>query len=172
MQEKSQVEDIYQATIHLREYMKNIRCGYQKKEEPLYTYENIFEFRSLGIKIKKTNKDTCATCDKFAMVIKNSSEQDKQRLRDELKVHQTEAEAAYEAKRRDKEKSATDPCTLVYTFDLQQCLPTPDIKTSVAFYKRQLLTFNFTMRRCDDKQCFCYIWHQVIAGRGANQIAS
>lgn len=130
------------------------------------------QFRGFGIKIKKPNKDTCAACDKFQMLIKNATEDEKENLKRKLIAHQDEADLAYQAKKKDKLEAEHDPTKLVYTFDLQQCLPTPDIKTSVAFYKRQLWTFNFTMRRCVDKQCFCYMWHEAIAGRGANQIAS
>ncbi|KAF2891636.1 hypothetical protein ILUMI_14537 [Ignelater luminosus] len=46
------------------------------------------QFKSFGIKIKKPNKDTCATCDKYQMLIKNSTRNEKETLRKELKAHQ------------------------------------------------------------------------------------
>lgn len=130
-------------------------------------------FHSLGIKIKSPKKDTCATCNKFDLLMKTCSDDlKKSEIREKLLSHQADAEKAYEVKRIDKQESLNDDTKMVYTFDLQQCLPTPDVKTSVAFYKRQLLTFNLTLHRCDDQQAFCFMWHEALAARGANQIAS
>ncbi|KAK9675126.1 hypothetical protein QE152_g40621, partial [Popillia japonica] len=89
----------------------------------------------------------------------------------ELTNHQDQAEDAYESKTRVKKLATEDKTKLTYTFDLRQCLPTPAIVTSVAFYKRQLWTFNITRLRCDDSSSFNMMWHEAISGRGANNIA-
>lgn len=142
----------------------------EKKPVSQKIYE--YQFRNSGIKIKMPNKDTCATCDKLRMLIKNDDSETVEELKIKLQAHQSEADRAYEAKRKDKEQALQDRSLLVYTFDLQQCLPTPDLKTSIAFYKRQLWTFNFTMRNLQSKQCYCFMWHEASGGRGADQIAS
>lgn len=132
------------------------------------------KFHELGIKIKSLNKDTCASCDKYNMLLKlNCNVPEKEELiRNQLEKHQREAEQAYEAKSQDKELALLPNSFKEVLFDLQQCLPTPALETSIAFYKRQLWTYNLTLYRCNDKESFNLIWHEAIAGRGGNQIAS
>jgi len=80
---------------------------------------------------------------------------------------------AYNSKRLDKLRlGGIMPTLKVIVFDLQQCLPTPDLKTNIVFYKRQLWTYNETIRDIGLNESFCYMWHEAIAGRGSNQIAS
>jgi len=88
-----------------------------------------------GLKIKKPKKDTCSQCDSLNIQIANNRCTDEQKT--ELIVkrnkHHEEAEDAYEFKRKDSSLITDDKC--VIAFDLQQCLPTPNLESSVAFYK-------------------------------------
>jgi len=45
--------------------------------------------------------------------------------------HKDMVDAAYQAKQEDKKLLSTIPNLKVIVFDLQQCLPTPDLKTNV-----------------------------------------
>jgi hypothetical protein len=131
------------------------------------------QFELLNLAFKKPQLDTCNLCDTLAIQIKaTSDETDKEVLRIKQVEHHTQADKAYAAKSLDKDATANDITKRVYTFDLQQCLPTPYLTTGVAFYKRQLWTFNLTIHDCYSGQGFCYMWNETIAPRGGNQIAS
>jgi len=62
----------------------------------------------------------------------------KAELQEELNNHHNAADAASQEKKIDKIMAQNDPTVKCFTFNLQQCLATPDIYTSVAFYKRLL----------------------------------
>lgn len=131
------------------------------------------EFKKLKLSFKQPRSDTCYSCDNFFMQIKLCADEAlKNKIQQEHKTHQIQADLAYAQKRKDTEMAQNDPRTKTYCFDLQQCLPTPDLKSSVAFYKRQLWTFNLTIRDNETGVAYCYMWFETIAGRGANQIAS
>lgn len=108
----------------------------------------------------------CARCDKFAMQIQKAG--DETSLQEELSKHHIEADLGYKSKSADKGLSKNDPSKITLTFDLQQCPPTPDVKNSVAFYKRQLWTFDLTIHVCNTGQAYCYVWQEAMAKRGGN----
>lgn len=60
----------------------------------------------------------------------------------------------------------------MFTFDLQQSLPTPKLSTSVVFYKRQMWTYNFGIHECASEKGYMYVWPECIASRGSQEIAS
>lgn len=129
-------------------------------------------FKNCGLKIKNPKKDTCSKCDSLTIQATNVSctEERKIELINERKRHQDEAENAYETKRRDASKNSNEVC--VISFDLQQCLPTPSLESSVSFYKRQLWTFNLTVHNIKTSKASCYIWNETVAKRGGNDIGS
>ncbi|KAF0748689.1 Uncharacterized protein FWK35_00027376, partial [Aphis craccivora] len=126
-------------------------------------YEKLVHDLNIFIKTPKT--DTCNTCDQLHMKINFATDEEKLKL-------QELADQAYSQKAHDKLESITDPTKKTLSFDLQQCLPTPQLETNVVFYKRQLWVYNLTLHDCDDGQAYCYMWSEVHGGRGANQIAS
>lgn len=78
------------------------------------------------------------------------------------------AEYAYKTKRKDKTIVKENKPKRAFEFDLQQCLPTPYLTTSVCFYKRQLWSFNLTVHDLGSNETTCFMWDETISGRGAN----
>lgn len=96
----------------------------------------------------------------------------KAELQEELNNQHNAADMAYQEKKIDKIMAQNDPTVKFFTFDLQQYLTTPDIHTSVAFYKRLYWTYNLTVTDLGSKMSTCCVWHECITKRGANEIAS
>lgn len=129
-------------------------------------------FDTMNLSFKKPSVDTCSKCDRINMKLKYASESQAADLTKSLKEHQEAFKAAYEEKKKDKELAQSCDDVMVITFDLQQCLPTPHLQTNVAFYKRQLWTFNLTIHDMKTNKAFCYMWPECEGNRGANDIAS
>ena len=149
--------------------------AYKKKYPDNFISRKVYEkiFHSLNISIKKPKKDTCGTCDKIKMKItmcKNDDEITK--LKEDLNEHHLKADQGYKSKEDDKNMTKDHAKMKTITFDLQQCLPTPDLQSGESFYKRQLWTFNLTVHDCDNSQAYCYLWYESLAKRGGNEIGS
>lgn len=93
----------------------------------------------------RPKSDTCKTCDRLTNQIKH--EDDSDTLRFELQPHQTRAQRAYQQLKEDTAVSKLDQTVDMFTFDLQQSLPTPKISKGIVFYKRHpgLTTLVFTL---------------------------
>lgn len=129
-------------------------------------------FHKLGLAFKKPQKDTCYKCDTLKMKIMYANEDEKANLILEQNNHHILAKEAYESKANDKKIAKEDRSVAVFAFDLQQCLPTPYLKTTISFYKRQLWTYNLTVHNLATNEATCYLWDESVSGRGANQVAS
>lgn len=66
-----------------------------------------------------------------------------------------------------KSVDATD----MITFDLQQNLPTPNLKHNDIFYLQQLWTYNFGIHDCISGQGYMFMWHEAMAKRGGSEVA-
>lgn len=96
----------------------------------------------------------------------------KKSMKLQQKKHHDDADFSYECKKKDKELAINSENIKMFTFDLQQCLPTPYLRAALFFYKRPLWTFNLTVHDGATKKALCYIWNETIAKRGANDIGS
>ena len=149
------------------------RLSVQQTENPLSLKMYRQVFSKTGLQFKSPQLDTCHKYDEYKAKIKFA---DTDALKDELQIerekHHELAELAYKAKKQDKKfASNSNGSCVFYTFDLQQCLPCPLLETSVAFYKRPLWVFNLTVSSSAGNTK-CFMWHEAIAKRGGNEIAS
>ncbi|KAK3925611.1 30S ribosomal protein S12 [Frankliniella fusca] len=131
------------------------------------------EFQKTGLKFKPPAVDTCNKCDALNQAIKQcKTAEEKATIKAELDAHQQKATNAYNVKRADKLLAQEDNTKQVVAFDLEQVLACPQLSSGETFYKRQLSVYNLTVYNCSTKSAVNYMWSEVEAGRGANEIAS
>jgi|UniRef100_A0A2S2R8E0 hypothetical protein len=75
-------------------------------------------------------------------------------------------------KSQDKALSKNNEKLHTITYEMQQCWPTPEISSSLAFYKCQLWTYNLTIHDCDNGQGHCFLWNESLGNRGENYVGS
>ncbi|KAJ8888403.1 hypothetical protein PR048_007893 [Dryococelus australis] len=101
-------------------------------------------------------------------VSKETGNKDGEEANMALRNHQEKADLAYASKRKDKEDAKSDSSKICFSFHLEQCLPTPYLAKSVAFYKRKLWTYNLTVHDNVTGQSINYMWHEA-QGRERDQ---
>ena len=128
--------------------------------EKEHVYRRIFNHNfNIGFYVPK--KDRCDTCEE-------------ERLSNEVdgleKFAHHKADKERTKIERDIDRSEKD--RLVVCFDLENVFTCPRANVSNFFYKRKLNVYNLTAHCSLNKEAYNAIWHEVDAGRGANEIAS
>lgn len=131
------------------------------------TYEHIFN-HEFNITFFQPKKDQCAICESH----KNSSLEEQAANDESYKKHIYNKGRSRGEKSQDIARAKNDPQVTVACFDLQAVLPTPCGDISTFYYKCRLNCFNFTIFEMVSKNGYCYFWHEAIANRGANEIAT
>ena len=83
----------------------------------------------------RPRSDTCKTCD--SLNVRISAEEDiqaKSQLECELQLHHCKAEGAYQQLKEDTALCRMSFDVDMFTFDLQQSLPTPKLATNIVFF--------------------------------------
>lgn len=117
--------------------------------------------------------DACSKCIELSEKIKiEKVEENKIKLMTEKRVHKLRSNAFFSKLREEK----TELLTL--SFDCQKNLPNPKIPDQLAYYSRQLYTYNFTVVKGSSKSkltaenVFIYTWMENEFSKGSNQICS
>lgn len=152
----------------------------ESQEMKNQTFVSLFIFREMfntefNLSFKRKHSDTCKTCDEFKVAIGSTlvPQDQKNTLEEKRKMHLQlveETNANFISDVTNAKQS--DGKTLVFTFDLQKSLETPSLTTSVAFYKRQLWTYNLCIYDEVQKKAYMHIWSENIASRGGQEIGS
>lgn len=146
------------------EYCKTNNWATAKK----CTYEKIFN-EEFNIGFFAPKKDQCAVCAQY----QNGNDIEKNNMQEKYDTHLQEKEMSRKEKDKDKELSMQENSSLlVCCYDLQAVIPLPCGEISTFFYKSKLNCINFTVYNITDKSGYCYLWHEALAKRGANEIAT
>lgn len=130
-------------------------------------YRDIFN-TEFNISFFRPKKDQCDVCSVFNL----ADETRKVDLREHYERHLANKIVARNMKNSDKELALTDKTICVACFDLQKVLATPQSNVSDFYYKSKYATYNFTIFDIGNNDGFCYVWHEQIAKRGSNEVAS
>jgi len=116
--------------------------------------------------------ETCKVCEFKIQIDTERDSNTHQQLTLQWDLHKVRAESAYQSLREDTALTKSSGDTEMFTFDLQQALVTPTLMTNVVFYKRQLWTYNLGLHDCKTGRGFMHMWHEGLASRGSQEIAS
>lgn len=115
-----------------------------KNEHPVshYVFSEIFN-NNFNLGFKRCHTDTCKTCDNLQCSLKASGvEEEIAEIKRKQLEHIDSVEKLHKEFKQDVNNAERNGTSIVLTFDLQKTLETPALTTSVAFYKRQLWTYN------------------------------
>ncbi|CAH0555186.1 unnamed protein product [Brassicogethes aeneus] len=119
-------------------------------------------------KLNLPKKDRCETCVDFELKVLKTPD-----IINSYQKHLDGKKRSRELKEADKLRAADkNEKFSVCCFDLQQVIQIPQSNTSVFYYKLKLSTFNLSIFDMATKEGFCFIWHEQIGKRGANEISS
>lgn len=127
-----------------REY-KRVMEFRQQNSVSEYVFRGIFN-TEFNLSFKRRHSDTCKTCDGFQTSLSSSIVpfDVKDSFVKQRDIHMKLVESTNANFRKDViDAIGSMAKTVVLTFDLQKTLETPSITTSIAFYRRQLWTYNF-----------------------------
>lgn len=135
-------------------------------------YRSVFLKDFPNVCFHRPRVDTCSTCDKLQCQIK-ANIQSSQHAKNQLEIHHRKAERSRKLLDEDTVESQEPGSTkCVLSMDLQQVMFVPSLTHSDMFYLSQLSCYNLGIHIGDTNEAFMCMWHEGVASRGANEIAS
>ncbi|KAF2889489.1 hypothetical protein ILUMI_16684, partial [Ignelater luminosus] len=105
---------------------------------------------------KKPKMDTCHKFDVFQTNLKVAANNEgKKEIEEQIGIHHKNTDDAYITKNSDKQLAKQDNSSKCYAFDLQQCLPTLFVNSSVAFCKSEKVVLCFDT--CRGQNCNSHV---------------
>lgn len=153
------------------------------------SFRNIFETK-FNISFGYSRKDTCGTCDSLkaeiatlteklknttptsAPLVHSEIEKELNKKQLEKNLHLRKAEKFYKVKRNYRKRSMKTDTLEAISMDFQKNLPTPNITTNDAYYRRQLNFITFNVHILSSGQSIFYIYDESVAKKGADDVCS
>lgn len=149
------------------------------------TYRSIME-KDFNIAFGYPRTDTCSSCDEFATKKKslvaeknNASELDQlnierkiKKIETEIIIHKKRAEQFYIRKKKAKLEARKTKEKEAICMDFSKNLPAPNLPTNDVYYKRQLSVYAFNVHVLSNSQSVFYMYSELIAKKGADDVAS
>ncbi|KAL4126288.1 hypothetical protein QTP88_010510 [Uroleucon formosanum] len=135
-------------------------------------YRRTFRKYFPDLSFRRPRTDTCMTCDRFQMKVKEKTTPDLNVIK-EKELHLRKAEKAKKIMFNNmKDAQEPDSNMLVLSLDLEKVLFVPTLTHSQMYYSRQLSVYNLCLHVGDTKKSYMCVWHEGVASRGANEIGS
>ena len=150
-----------------QDYSRNHNVSYE-------LYQKVFQSENIGF--GTPSQDECDICAKFKAHKLNeeqNTEHEKETC-DECTASQAHLDRAGVARRKyqaDKSGPLPENC-VIFAVDMQKVILLPKLTTKEHFFTSRLVVFNETFARLDGKQDLVILWHEAIAGRLAQNVAS
>jgi hypothetical protein len=149
------------------EWMETTNPG--KQLATIRQYRDLFS--GFNLSFFAPRKDQCNICTAHTNSI-NSNLTLSDAETQSYEAHRLNRELGRDFKDKDKNRAQVDSSITVACFDFQKILNTPYTEASLAYYKRKLAVYNFTIFDTAPRIGNCYVWDETIANKGANEVCS
>lgn len=148
----------------------------QKHPDNKISYKFFWTYfkENYDLKFGRPAKDTCPTCEELNAKIKSETlnEGAKRVAVAELLIHKRRSKKFYTALNSTKTLSEENDDILSISIDYMANVSLPQIPVQDLYYFRQLTVCTFGIHNLKTKNMTCYVYHEGMAGKGANDVCS